>query len=93
MSDRTLSGGAYTETDADFVIAINAEFLAFASSHGLTLIAPAGALFTDNYTGYTYGLTGFQGETLGRPAIIPAVARNSAIPVHESLGRVHSGHC
>jgi len=91
IRDRTLSGGVYTETDADFVNAINAEFLAFSSVHGLTLLAPAGTVFTDNYTGYTYGLTGFLGETLGRPAIIPAVARNSAIPVHESLGRVATG--
>jgi len=91
VRDRMLFSGAYTETDPDFVTDLQAEFLAFSSSHGLTALVPAGVVFADGYTGYSYGVEGFQGETLGRPAIIPCIARNSAIPVHESLGRVATG--
>lgn len=92
VRDRTLASGAYTETDAAFVIAINSEFLAFASAHGLTDLVPAGFVFADGYTGYSYGVPAYNGDvTLGRPCVIAAVARNSAIPVHESLGRVATG--
>lgn len=92
IRDRTISGGAYTETDADYVVALKAEFISFSSSHGLTDLVPAGCVFVDGYTGYTYGLPNFAGEVVAaRPSIIPAIARNSAIPVHESLGRVATG--
>jgi hypothetical protein len=92
VRDRTISGGAYTETDANYVVALKAEFISFSSAHGLTDLVPAGAVFVDGYTGYTYGLPNYANEVVAaRPAIIPAIARNSAIPVHESLGRVATG--
>lgn len=92
VRDRAWSAGAYTETDAQFVVALNSELLAFSSEHGLTDLVPAGFVFADGYTGYSYGVPAFDGSvTLGRPVVISAVARNSAIPVHESLGRVATG--
>lgn len=92
VRDRNISNGAYTETDAQYVVAVNSEFLAFSSEHGLTDLIPAGFVFPDGYTGYTYGVPAYNGDvTLGRPCVFAAVARNSAIPVHESLGRVASG--
>lgn len=92
VRDRNISAGAYSESDADYVTALLGEFISFSSSHGLTDLVPAGVVFVDSYTGFTYGLPNFAGEVVAcRPAVIPAAARNSAIPVHESLGRVATG--
>lgn len=92
VRDRDLAGA---ETDAEYVTALNSEFLSFRSAHGLTDLSTGTVLFSDSYTGYTYGIGLTPSATTdavhGRGSVIPAVARNGSIPPHESLGRVATG--